>query len=123
MKFVMIVDDEPGVTKIVSSFLLKHSYEAIVAANGMECVARMRTGFHGVVLMDVAMPKLDGWQTIRTLKDENLLGQCLVCMLTGLEPAGCQVGLEGVVFDYLLKPFTLEALSGVLSSAFELLQS
>jgi CheY-like chemotaxis protein len=122
MKTVMIVDDEPGISQIVSRALRKWNYDVVTAENGLECLARMRKGFQGVILMDIAMPWLDGWQTVRALKDEQLLGESLVCMLTGLEPLVNPVGLEDAVADYLAKPFTFEALEEMVSSAFALLR-
>jgi DNA-binding response OmpR family regulator len=122
MKTVMIVDDEPSLAQVVSQFLRKWNYDVVTASNGVGCLAHMRNGFQGVILMDVAMPELNGWQTIRALKNEDLLGKSLVCMLTGLEPAGDQAGLEDCVFDYLVKPFRFEALDEMVSSAFDLLR-
>jgi CheY-like chemotaxis protein len=121
MKTVMVVDDEPGISHIVSCALRKRDYDVVTAEDGFECLARMRKGFEGVILMDIAMPQLDGWQTIRALKAEQLLGKSLVCMLTGLEPLGNPTGLEDSVVDYLAKPFKCEALVAMVSSAFALL--
>ena len=122
MNTVMIVDDEPGFCTLVSRFLQKREYNVVTANNGMECLARMRNGFQGVILMDVAMPQLSGWQTIRALKEEQLLDRTLVCMLTGEDPMADPAGLEGSVFDYLVKPFAFEALNEMVSSAFDLLR-
>lgn len=119
----MIADDDPGISHITALVLRKSGYGVVTVENGVECLARMRQGFRGVILMDVAMPQLDGWETIRAMRAEGLLDHSLVCMLTGREPLGDEAGLEDCVVDYLTKPFTSNALLEVVSSAFALMRS
>jgi CheY-like chemotaxis protein len=121
MEVVMIVDDEPSVLHIAASMLRKKGYSVITAKNGLDCLAYMRKGFQGVILLDISMPQLDGWQTLRILKDEQLLDRTLVCMLTGFQPRGAEAGLEDCVVDYLTKPFSSKSLNEMVAAAFRLL--
>jgi DNA-binding response OmpR family regulator len=83
----------------------------VLAPNGNRCLEEMRKGFAGVVLMDIMMPGLSGWQTIRALARENLLQNVLVCMLTARATPGPESeGMEEFVFDYLPKPFDFPTL-------------
>lgn len=117
MKKVMIVDDDDQIRESASIVLAKQGNKVIAVTNGLECLELVRNGFKGVILMDVAMPVLDGWKTVRTLRDEGLLPGTLVCMLTGQEPSEDSRGLEECVFDYLRKPFSSEALVKLVSGA------
>ncbi len=113
----MIVDDDDQIRESASIVLAKQGNKVIAVTNGLECLELVRNGFKGVILMDVAMPVLDGWKTVRTLRDEGLLPGTLVCMLTGQEPSEDSRGLEECVFDYLRKPFSSEALVKLVSGA------
>jgi len=110
MKTVMIVDDDTGILRTVSLVLRARGYEVLTVPSGEECLELARAGFRGVILMDIIMPGLDGWQTIAQLSEENLLEGSLVCMLTGREFENHVRGIESCVFDYLAKPFTGPAL-------------
>lgn len=117
MKKVMIVDDDEQIRESASIVLTKQGNKVIAVTNGLECLDLVRKGFEGVILMDVAMPLLDGWKTVRTLRDERLLPGTLICMLTGQEPSEDSNGLEECVFDYLRKPFSTEALLQMVAGA------
>ena len=111
MKKVLVVDDEESVLKAVALALRHHGCEVVLAPGGNRCLEQMRQGFAGVVLMDIMMPDLNGWQTIRTLAQENLLQNVLVCMLTARSSPGPESeGMEEFVFDYLPKPFDYPSL-------------
>jgi two-component system OmpR family response regulator len=114
---VMVVDDDENLRELVMLFLKRQGYEVLAATNGIECLKHAREGFNGIILMDVSMPVMDGWRTVESLRREQLLHRSLVCMLTGLEPAGEGAGLEDCIFDYLLKPFTRDKLVSMVSTA------
>ena len=115
---LMIVDDDPGVLKTVGLVLASHGHEVMKAANGLACLEQIRQGFRGVILMDIMMPRLSGWDTIRAMRDEGLLRDNLICMLTALpEPGPEGEDLQEVVFDYLPKPFTNRQLLDMVENA------
>ena len=121
-KKVLIVDDDATVRSIVATTLKRSSFEVCHASSGGECLHRMRNGFHGVILMDVMMPGLTGWQTIRMLAEENLLQGSAVCMLTGLPVPDVEAeGLEELVLDYLAKPFDATSLLRMTEEAMAIL--
>lgn len=117
MKEVMIVDDDPQILESASIVLKKQGNDVTTVANGLECLNHVRKGYKGVILMDVDMPIMDGWKTVRALGDEGLLPGTLICMLTGQEPGADSSGLEECVFDYLRKPFSTEALLNLVAGA------
>ena len=111
MKRVLIVDDEDAIRKSVAIALRHHGCEVVLAPDGQRCLEEMRRGFAGIVLMDIMMPGLNGWETIRALVRENLLQNALVCMLTAKSSPGPESeGIEEFIFDYLPKPFDYASL-------------
>lgn len=113
----MIVDDEDRLREMVGMILSREGYQVSEAANGLECLERVRAGFHGLIFMDVNMPVLDGWQALQRLREERLLTSCLVCMLTGAEDRTRDQALKDSVFDYLSKPFSRAHLLAVADTA------
>ena len=96
MKKVMVVDDDEGIRKTVGTVLRKNSYEVVLCPSGEDCLGQLRSGFAGIVLMDIMMPGLTGWQTIRAMMDENLLDGVLICMLTTKAPRRGRPGIGGM---------------------------
>jgi CheY-like chemotaxis protein len=115
---LMIVDDDPGVLKTVGLVLASQGYEVLKTPSGAACLESLRQGFHGVILMDIMMPGLSGWDTIRAMQAGDLLRDNLICMLTALpEPGPEGEDLQEVVFDYLPKPFTNRQLLDMVENA------
>ncbi|MFM1941803.1 MAG: response regulator [Verrucomicrobiota bacterium] len=103
---VLIVDDDESIPRTVSKILKGAGYPVSTAADGEQGLQLLLDGFQGLVLMDVMMPGMDGWKTIRKIKDLNLLDGNLICMMTALtEPTPGNEDLSEIVFDYLAKPF------------------
>ena len=118
MKPVMIVDDDSLILNTVKIVLQRRGYEVVQAPSGMDCLEHLRQGFRGVILMDIMMPGLDGWQTIRALVNEQLQAGNMICMLTAKSSVGAEAnGLEEFVFDYLTKPFGERALLDMVENA------
>lgn len=108
---VMIVDDESSIRTTVKELLLEQGIPVVTAESGSECAGLLRRGFQGVILMDIMMPEMNGWETIRALERESLIGGNLIVMLTALEfPDEQMEGLQELVFDYLTKPFDPDTL-------------
>lgn len=117
---IMIVDDDPGVRQVVGLVLGRHGHEVIKAPGGRACLEALHQGFRGVILMDVMMPGLTGWDTIRAIQNEGMLGDTLICMFTALPEPGPEAdGLQECVFDYLPKPFGNEQLVQMVETALE----
>lgn len=108
---VVIVDDEPFIRDAVVKLLACEGIAAVAAANGDECLDLLRKGFRGIILMDVMMPRRNGWQTIRAMADESLAAGNIISMLTSVdEPDEQMEGLQELVFDYITKPFDPSAM-------------
>ena len=111
-KRVMIVDDEPDILMSLKIILEKHDYEVITAKNGLKCIEEIEKGFTGIVLMDLMMPELDGWDTINEIVNRGYIDKVDIAIITGKGTRDFQkMSLLGsYVYDYLTKPLNIEKL-------------
>src|SRR5438094_10459553 len=80
---VLVVDDAPEITRLVNKLLGK-SYDVLIAGDGEEALARAAAELPDLVLLDINLPKLDGWEVCRRLKsDPKLRGIPVVFMTAG----------------------------------------
>ncbi len=110
-KQIMIVDDDPSIRSTVEIVLNTKGYSICVVESGKRCLEELRNGFRGLILMDIMMPEMDGWDTISAIEDEGLHGGNVICMLTAVhDPGPKSEKLTEYVMDYVRKPFTAEEL-------------
>ena len=108
---VMIVDDDSHVRIAVRTILGDAGFSVVPAESGKECVKILQKGFSGVVLLDVMMPEMDGWDTIKAILDNRLTEGIIIVMLTAKSvPDTKMIGLQEYVIDYITKPFDNEDL-------------
>lgn len=114
-KKILIVDDNEHVRTSVEIVCQYAQLNLTSVAGGAQCLSLLEAGFRGVILMDVMMPEMDGWDTIRAIVDKGLYEGNVIVMLTGMgEPDGKMDGLQEYVTDYLTKPFSPDQLIGSL---------
>ncbi len=108
---VMIVDDD-ALIRLTVREVLKDAGIGVVEADGAgQCIEHLRQGFRGVVLMDIMMPEMDGWDTIREIIEGGLYKGIIIVMLTAMDVPGSKMeGLQEYVTDYKTKPFTQDEL-------------
>jgi CheY-like chemotaxis protein len=106
---VMLVDDDDDMRAVVQKALAEVGIQMVEARSGAECIENLKKGFWGVILLDVTMPDMDGWETLETIVHENLLKKNAVCMFSVREtlPAKAQT-LAPFVTGYILKHGSLE---------------
>lgn len=103
---VMIVDDDAHVRIAVKTILSDAGFEVVVADGGKKCIDLLQGGFSGVILLDIMMPDMDGWDTIESILDNNLEQGIAIVMLTAKNaPDAKMIGLQEYVIDYITKPF------------------
>ena len=111
---VLIVDDEPEVRQVILEFLSSRGYDVIAAEGGIEAVAMVEASRPDLVLLDVAMPDVDGVETLRRIVaiDATLA----VIMVTANADIGITSKLLALgAVDYVPKPFDLEYLDQAVS--------
>ena len=114
---VMIVDDEPSILKTVEIILGSSGYKVHAVDSGDQCLDELRKGFKGVILMDIMMPRMDGYDTVAAIVSEGLHEGNIISMLTAVhEPGEKLEKLTEYVIDYVTKPFTSDQLFVAVSS-------
>lgn len=103
---ILVVDDDPLNRKLLAKSLERDGHEVHVAAGGAECLATLATTPVDVVLLDILMPDLDGFQVLERIKDDPELRHIPVVMISGLEDIESVVRcIEMGAEDFLPKPF------------------
>ena len=121
---VMLVDDEEMIRESVAVYVQAAGIKLLTAASGDECLDHLHEGFRGVILMDVMMPEMSGWDTIRAIVEQDLYAGNIIVMLTAMDaPDNKMEGIQEYVTDYLTKPFNPDELMEVLQYYFDLLEA
>ncbi|KQP03453.1 histidine kinase [Methylobacterium sp. Leaf99] len=99
---VLIIDDDPSTRDLLARFLEKDGFTVATASDGREGVERARALRPRVILLDVTMPRMDGWSVLRTLRADPDLGATPIIMVTVLDEQNLAFSLGAT--DYLQKP-------------------
>ena len=112
---VLVVDDEADVLLLCRVNLEFEGYDVVEASDGEEAMRKVAEERPDVVLLDVMMPKMDGWQVLAALKGDPVTSDIPVVMLTAKVQDQDQIkGWSGGAAEYITKPFSPLALSQVL---------
>jgi DNA-binding response OmpR family regulator len=110
-KTILVVDDDPNALDIVRTFLESRGYAIATAKDGKEALAQLEAVRPVLVLLDVMMPGMDGWEVARIIKNHPQFGATRVVMLTARSDfADRHEGLRAGADDYLVKPIQLRDL-------------
>jgi len=102
-KKILVVDDAPAFVNLVEQVLTQKGYEVLKASNGQESLKVFFDQRPDLVLLDIEMPKMDGWQTCSRIRD---VSDVPIVMLTGKQKSEADIvrGLDYGADDYLIKP-------------------
>lgn len=111
---ILVVDDEVSIRRLLETRLLMFGYEVVTAADGIEAVNIFRDRVFDLVVLDIMMPKLDGYGVCQALRKHSDIP---IIMLTALgDVADRLMGLELGADDYLSKPFSPKELEARICS-------
>lgn len=100
---IMVVDDDANICELLRLYLEKEGFDPVIAPNGMKALELFDSEKPDLILLDVMMPQLDGWQVCREIRKKS---QCPIIMLTAKGEVFDKVlGLELGADDYVVKPF------------------
>ncbi|MDD4179861.1 MAG: response regulator [Candidatus Margulisbacteria bacterium] len=106
VKRILVVDDEPDVASLLTLMLKSQGYEVIAAGDGQEALEKARSENPDLILLDVMLPRLDGYKVARMLKfDENYSHIPIIMLTAKIQDRDKQTGLEMGANDYVTKPF------------------
>lgn len=112
MAKILIAEDEPDIRELVAFMLRFAGYEVLAASNGEEAVQTASREIPDLVLMDVRMPRMTGYDACRLMKaNPNLRDVPVVFLSAKGQEAEIQSGLEAGAEEYLLKPFSPDELT------------
>lgn len=102
---ILVVDDTPKNVKLLADLLTGKGYAVVTAASGPEALAQVEAERPDLVLLDVVMPEMSGYEVCRKIRENPATGILPVVMVTALDPAQERVkGLEAGADDFLTKP-------------------
>ena len=105
---IMVVDDDPNALDIVKTYLESLGHTVTTARDGNEALQQLETARPVLVLLDVMMPGMDGWEVARVIKNHPDFGSTRVVMLTARSDfSDKHEGLRAGADDYLVKPIQL----------------
>ena len=105
-KKLMIVDDDPSILITIRELFESQGFEVYTVQNGKECIDELKNGFKGIILMDLMMPIMDGWETIREIKNMGLMSGNVISILTAKnDPSQNYSEFKNDIKDYISKPF------------------
>jgi two-component system alkaline phosphatase synthesis response regulator PhoP len=107
-KKVLVVDDEPGIVSAIAYALQREGYKVDTASDGEEALGKVKTFQPNVMVLDVMMPKMSGYDVCRKLEDRDDIGIILLTVKNDIVDK--IVGLELGADDYMTKPFEIREL-------------
>lgn len=111
-KKLMVVDDDPDILITIRRIFEHEGYEVLTVDSGMDCLKELEQGFEGVILMDIMMPFMDGWETIKAIVKKGFAKNVKISIVTakGTPDLEQMKGLESYICDYIAKPFNVRDL-------------
>ena len=105
IKKILVVDDSPTERLAMTELLLGKGYQVVTAENGEQAIARSKSEMPDLILMDVVMPGMNGYQATRTISRDEATRSIPIIMCTskGLETDRIW-GMRQGAYDYLVKP-------------------
>ncbi|GAC1640671.1 MAG: hypothetical protein NVS4B12_02290 [Ktedonobacteraceae bacterium] len=116
-KYVLVVDDSPSVRRVVGNMLKQHGWEVQMARDGVEALEMITRETPAAVLLDVEMPRMDGYELIATVRAQEQYRTLPLVMLTSRAAAKHQQrAMQLGATAYLIKPYQDEELLNILNS-------
>ena len=116
---IMIVDDEEDVLTALKTFYEQYDVQVTTATNGKDCIKHLERGFKGVLLIDIMMPGMDGWATIKEIVRRGYASHVSIKIITGKGSRDHKkiASLAPYITDYISKPFDADILLSLIEQA------
>ncbi|MGH7860562.1 MAG: response regulator transcription factor [Candidatus Binatia bacterium] len=118
-KTVLIVEDYLPLREVTARLLRCHDYEAIEVSTGEEAISTAAERKPDVILLDIGLPGIDGWETLSRLQAINSTAEIPVIIATaqGISEVDIARGYSLGAADYIIKPYTIEELMAAFEAA------
>lgn len=115
---VMVVDDNPDLIFSVKKGLesLNENYEVIGAGGGIECINLLEKEKPDLILLDIMMPDMDGWDVVAKIRENDNLKDIPIIFLTAKDDEMSKSMAKFGVEDYVVKPISIQELSNKIKS-------
>jgi len=113
---VLVVDDDASIRRLIIAALRREGYAFVEAANGKEALEIMRRNHPSVVLLDLMMPVLSGWDVLQERARDPELLQIPVILVSAARGAEIAQAVDKGIYAFLPKPFDIGALSALVRS-------
>ena len=111
MKKILIVDDEPNIVMSLEYIFKKENFEVFIARDGAEAIEIVENSIPDIILLDIMMPNVDGYQVLNYLKENEVLSKIKVIFLSAKNKAtDIELGLQLGADKYISKPFAVKNL-------------
>jgi len=111
MKKILIVDDEPNIVMALEYTLKKNDFQVFIARDGEEAIYLAKQHIPDLVILDIMMPKVDGYEVLTSIRlNENLKHVKVIFLSAKNKEKDIQKGLEKGANLYLTKPFSMKKL-------------
>jgi len=118
-KKILVVDDEDDILHFLELVLGDKGYSVATASNGHDALAAAQVDRPDLILLDIMMPKMDGWEVLKLLRVDEQTAGVPVAMLSARTEAQDRVqGLQEGAVDYICKPFSLQELLSKIDAIF-----
>ncbi len=108
---ILLVDDEEDILDFLELILEEQGYSVIKASSGRDALAAAQMHRPELILLDVMMPEMDGWEVLKLLKADEEVAHIPVAMLTARTEMKDKIqGLQEGAIDYICKPFATKDL-------------
>lgn len=113
---ILVVDDEPTIVRLMEFILARQGHQMLVATNGEDALEKVRTEKPDLVLLDIMMPRIDGYEVARTLRADADTATLPIIMLSAkAQEEDIRKGVDVGVDKYITKPFSPEHLVHVVT--------
>jgi CheY-like chemotaxis protein len=104
---ILVVDDSPFIVDVFVTMLERGGYRTVAAYSGEECLEILKTVTPDLILLDIMMEPMDGWETLEKVKENSATKEIPVLMLTAKQLTPSEAQEYGIyIEDYVLKPIT-----------------
>jgi two-component system OmpR family response regulator len=119
MSSILLVDDNTDLVELYTIVLTRNGYKIIAASGGEECLTLLKASIPDLILLDIMMEPMDGWETLTRIRSDSKTQSIPVIMVTGKKPTWDEIKSHMQdIEDYVLKPLTIAALSYLVKNFF-----